>query len=163
MHRFNSVLISFHFPSSARNGVKWSQALPGILGNFIVKGKISAKRETEFLPKVAAYNIKDGQKSPQHDIINGDSAVHMMTVRRMCVQVCMCAYVCMKIQMYKYSQVCAQLWEGTSSGSPSSAQQYPGHPEFLNGSHFLYYLDHICTNLFSFSSWTWPFSVGFEH
>lgn len=101
MHRFNSVLVSFHFPSSARNGVKWSRALPGILGNFIIKGKISAKRETEFLPKVAAYNMKDGQKSPQPDIINGDSAVHMMTVD-VCagMHVCICVYENTNVQIF---------------------------------------------------------------
>lgn len=82
---------------------KWSWAPAGILENFTVKVKISAKRKEEFLPKAAAYGIKDRQRNLPHDIINSDSVAYLMTVRSMCVQMSMCAYVCRC--KYKYTNI----------------------------------------------------------
>lgn len=75
----------------------------GILENFTVKVKISAKRKEELLPKAAGYSIKGRQRNLPHDIINSDSVAYLMTVRSMCVQMSMCAYVCRC--KYKYTNI----------------------------------------------------------
>ena len=65
-----------------------------------MKVNISAKRKAEFLPKAAAYSIKDRQRNLQHDIISSDAIAYLMTVRSMCVQMSMCAYVNTNTQMF---------------------------------------------------------------
>lgn len=147
------------FPAQQEIEWKWSWAPAGILENFTVKVNISAKRKAEFLPKAAAYSIKDRQRNLQHDIISSDAIAYLMTVRSMCVQMSMCAYVNTNTQMF--TSMCTVT--GRHFPWLPIVNNIQGIPEFLNGSHFLYHLDHIGTNSFSFSSWTLPLLWTFEY
>lgn len=78
----------------------------GILENFTVKVKISAKRKEELLPKAAAYSIKDRHRNLPHDIINSDSVSLPDDCQEyVCAHehVCRCKYKYTNIHKYVHS------------------------------------------------------------